>query len=735
MAASISSSIIACLKSFNEFIEDIKYPQEANPAGLVASAWEDELGRLRLWAANIGAHQTGQSSLDFRLRDASHVREQIIKLLQGLLRRLQDARDVLADDEESNDDEAADDALGWGDPKTEIEELQGSLATNINCLFQMSMLVRKPAQHDVYLGSKRADVAAFEPFDYNHVREKYPKADDALAKRLGKAITRRRKYLKYRERHATKLRQGISKVDPGARDFQHANEREIMTLGTKSILSDTIVTDFEQLNIDFDDKSSNTGISQTSYAPTLLSGGNVAIPRPPKTSLGGVPFECPYCFYVITVDGTRSWNKHVFQDLQPYICISPTCTTPDKLYSTRHEWLHHSKMVHPAVMMDDGTPKERKGVATCPLCKEEIEFGKPIDRHLARHLQELALFILSGGEEDSDVSEDQDAETSSGAESVHPAVSHDGSESSKGPPASPVEHLAAIDVIDSSYGKQEHRKDEDEEKARELITLCEKRVSDRQRLLGPEHQDTLTSMAELAELYSHQEEYEKAAPLVKHVIEVRKELLGEEHPETLQSIYELAQIYHIQNNWADAEVLCHHALKGYTETLGPQHEKTLRVMHCLASIYRHHCKLAEAEVMYQQVLSGFEKTLGPGHPLTLSAANKSGVVYEKQGKLAEAEEMYQRALSGFEKVFGREDRRTFSTALQLAFVYEKNGMLAKAEDLSQQVLTGFEKTLGPGHPLTLSAATYLGAVYEKQGKLAEAEEMCRRGSKEKRPPS
>ena len=722
MATSISSSIIACLKSFNEFIEDIKYPQEVNAAGLVASAWEDELGRLRLWAANIGAHQTGQSSLDFRLRDASHVREQIIKLLLGLLRRLQDARDVLADDEESNDDEAADDALGGGDPKTEIEELQESLATNINCLFQMSMLVRKPAQHDVYLGSKRADVAAFEPFDYNHVREKYPKADDALAKRLGKAITRRRKYLKYRERHATKLRQGISKVDPGARDFQDFNEREIMTLGTRGILSDTIVTDFEQRNTDFDDKSSNTGISQTSYAPTLLSGGNVAIPRPPKTSLGGVPFECPYCFYVITVDGTRSWNKHVFQDLQPYICISPTCTSPDKLYSTRREWLHHSNMFHAAAMMDDVPPKERKGVATCPLCKEEIESGKQFDRHLARHLQELALFILSGGEEDSDVSEDQDAESGSGAKSAHLAVSHDGSESPEGLLASPVGYSAAIEDIDSSHGKQNHREDEDKEKARERIILFEQKVSDRQRLLGPEHQDTLASMAELAEVYCLQKEYEKAAPLLKHVIEVRKELLGEGHPETLHSIYELAQIYIAQKHWADAELLCHHALKGYTEKLGPQHEKTLRVMHRLASIYIHDCKLAEAEVMCQQVLSGSEKSLGPGHQLTLSAANRLGDVYEKQGRFAEAEDMYQQALSGFEKVFGREDRRTFSTALKLAFVYDEEGMHAKADDLYQKVLRDFRKALGPGNVMTLRAVQDLGDFYEEQDKLTEERE-------------
>ena len=37
--------------------------------------------------------------------------------------------------------------------------------------------------------------------------------------------------------------------------------------------------------------------------------------------------------------------------------------------------------------------------------------------------------------------------------------------------------------------------------------------------------------------------------------------------------------------------------------------------------------------------------------------------------------------------------------------------------------------------ITLRAAKNSGVVYEEQSELAEAEEMCRRGSKEKRPPS
>ena len=97
MLGEISDSITACLDIFNEFIEDIRL-SELGAEGLVLGAWEDELGRLRIWAADIGAHQTSQSSLDFRLRDASHIRVQIAKLLQRLLRKLVDAKDVLIED-------------------------------------------------------------------------------------------------------------------------------------------------------------------------------------------------------------------------------------------------------------------------------------------------------------------------------------------------------------------------------------------------------------------------------------------------------------------------------------------------------------------------------------------------------------------------------------------------------------------------------------------------------------
>ena len=55
---------------------------------------QDELGRFKIWARNIGALQprTMSSSLEYRLRDASHARQLVVKLLGNLQEALEECR-------------------------------------------------------------------------------------------------------------------------------------------------------------------------------------------------------------------------------------------------------------------------------------------------------------------------------------------------------------------------------------------------------------------------------------------------------------------------------------------------------------------------------------------------------------------------------------------------------------------------------------------------------------------
>src|ERR1700723_3502879 len=41
------------------------------------------------------------------------------------------------------------------------------------------------------------------------------------------------------------------------------------------------------------------------------------------------------------------WGRaHVLQDLQPYICTYPDCSDAFRMYSSRHRWLEHERLVH-----------------------------------------------------------------------------------------------------------------------------------------------------------------------------------------------------------------------------------------------------------------------------------------------------------------------------------------------------------------------------------------------------
>ena len=403
----VSTALVPCLRFFKNLLALLKESSFATTEAPLIR-WDDELSRLRAWAASIGALQTGQASLDFRLRDASHISKMIIKLLDGLETTIEDVKVVL------NEGNAAGNNLAMhpsaeDDSTTELQELHEQISTIISELFE----------------SRLDNVKAFEPFDREHVRNKLPAADRDIIQRLGYAITRRRGYLRYRERHHAKLGKGLSDI----RD--------------QSEMSETTATEF-----DFEETNSNSGISETSSSPSLVDGGNFTIPQPPSESTNGKPFECPYCFFVITISGTRSWTKHILKDLQPYICTFPHCSRPDKLYDSRREWFDHITKVH--LQGFDRHSTDRKPI--CPLCKDSMTSGKQLERHLARHLEELALFALPPNKSTND---ENDFNSSHALENDPREVV---------PPASPkrkeLDELEEQDAHHESASKGDHLRDE-----------------------------------------------------------------------------------------------------------------------------------------------------------------------------------------------------------------------------------------------------------------------------------
>ncbi|UKZ93091.1 uncharacterized protein TrAFT101_008021 [Trichoderma asperellum] len=168
----------------------------------------------------------------------------------------------------------------------------------------------------------------------------------------------------------------------------------------------------------------------------------VTYPLPPKWPEGSeVPhIDCPYCSEPLTRQQIKraAWNRHVSEDILPYICFHEDCKTPDDLYRTSEEltkhfisehgvpcwicdictpdieqeqckifetaqlWRDHLHYAHSQVILDtefsmlaELNMQNMVPAVDCPLCDYATSEIKPnIDPHITRHIQQFSLRSL-----------------------------------------------------------------------------------------------------------------------------------------------------------------------------------------------------------------------------------------------------------------------------------------------------------------------------------------------------
>ncbi|KAI9857183.1 MAG: hypothetical protein M1813_008545 [Trichoglossum hirsutum] len=322
----------------------------------------DELDRFRIWAGNIGAlqHVKVRSSLDYRLRDAPKLGDQISRLLVDLNTALADVCSIASGRKPNRTSSALDDEELLGSSKddgepggpegdslnvptvSEIQERFQSASNTISHLFRLSVIIRNATPRDRY---SKAAAAANEPFDdrYDiaHVGHKFPrlgiKENEWLKIRLGKAITQRRQYLRYCREHQeklsktpgpisasesrTELERHIQDSDPGQEPNPKIESRIADAIAPSSHVQTTAST-LMPSDIKEDCQS------QFSYATSVDESSS-------PDSLQIVPLAR------VIGDLVR---KHVLSDIRPYVCTFRDCDL--KLFADRHVWFEHELQNH-----------------------------------------------------------------------------------------------------------------------------------------------------------------------------------------------------------------------------------------------------------------------------------------------------------------------------------------------------------------------------------------------------
>ncbi|KAH7131165.1 TPR domain protein [Dactylonectria macrodidyma] len=248
----------------------------------------------------------------------------------------------------------------------------------------------------------------------------------------------------------------------------------------------------------------------------------------------------------------------------------------------------------------------------------------------------------------------------------------------------------------------------------------------REKVLGREHPDTLTSISNLAGVLQDQGKYEEAEQMDRRALDARERVLGREHPDTLMSISNLASMLGYQGMYEEAEQMNRRALDAREKVLGKEHPDTLMNLSILAAVLGYQGKYKEAEQMDRRALDARERVLGREHPDTLTSISNLALMLQYQGKYEEAEQMNRRALDAQEKVLGREHPYTLTSISILVVVLQDQGKYEEAEQMNRRALDASEKVLGREHPDTLTSINNLASVLQYQGKYEEAEQMNRR---------
>ena len=202
--------------------------------------------------------------------------------------------------------------------------------------------------------------------------------------------------------------------------------------------------------------------------------------------------------------------------------------------------------------------------------------------------------------------------------------------------------------------------------------------------LGPEHLSVAISLNNLALLYRHMGDYEKALPLCQRALDIREKVLGPQHRSVATSLNNLAGLYSNIGDYEKALPLYQRALDIREKVLGPQHPSVATSLNNLALLNHHMRDYEKALQLYQRALDIREKALGLQHPDVATSLNNLSSLYDNMGDYEKALSLCQRALDIREKVLGPQHPDVATSLNNLAGLYSNIGDYEKALQLSQK---------------------------------------------------
>jgi len=210
------------------------------------------------------------------------------------------------------------------------------------------------------------------------------------------------------------------------------------------------------------------------------------------------------------------------------------------------------------------------------------------------------------------------------------------------------------------------RRDEGRAHFEQLLAL-------RRELLGPEHEETLASMANLAAARGMSGDIAGALELQQASYEIHRRKFGEDHPRTLAERNNLGSSLSALDRLDESRAHLDYVLARRREILGASHPQTLRSMLNLGAVLSRLQRFDEALAMQREAWEARKATLGPDHPDTLNSGANVASALRDAGRPDEGLGLARDVLAARERVLGPVHPDTSESRMLLASVAHKAG--------------------------------------------------------------
>lgn len=270
--------------------------------------------------------------------------------------------------------------------------------------------------------------------------------------------------------------------------------------------------------------------------------------------------------------------------------------------------------------------------------------------------------------------------------------------------------LMALNNLANSYNMEGY--------SQEAVSLHQKVLQYRTKLLGDEHMDTLTTMNNLAICFIKTGSSRKAMTLQEKVVHTRQKVHGKEHNSTLLSMENLAAMYS-NFDYSTEDSTLRKELDDH-EHLEQLFFHRLSFLESLAQTFDKLGQLKKANDLHKSALKITRRLYDWEHETTLAVVHNLAVNYAYQGLNEEAAKHYTIILDMCQKGSAAKRLTRLRCMSNFAFCLSCLGSTQEAFDMHHQVIEECTAFLDSQHPVTINAISKLRDSYHQSGQHEEA---------------